>query len=383
MWENLQTAEFFQLLGLGEQGWGRYLLAFGALLLGLVAKKIYDIYISRFLLRVTSRTSIKYDEALIKALNPPVSSLFFIASLFVALNILDLPDQPLDIRRYVFEAFRVSVAVVLVWTLFRLTDIFAMFLSERFSNKDTVVQKQFIPLMKKSLRIFVLILGGLLIIQNLGYSVGSLLAGLGIGGLAVALAAQESLSNFFGSIVLLTDRPFKVGDWIEVDGINGDVEEIGFRSTRVRTFDKSQVTFPNKVLANSVVTNWSAMPKRRVRMYLGITYDTSADKVKAFVDGVREIIANHPEVQKDVYMVHFENFNSFSLDIFVHYFTATTKWAEYLRIREEINLEFMRLAERLGVSFAFPSTSLYWGPNQMPQAPQPGDALQTKMKPGL
>jgi MscS family membrane protein len=362
----LSSAQILEGLSIADQSWTRYAAAFGVLLLGLLIRKLFDLYVYRSVLRFTSKSNNPYDDALMRALMPPVSAFLFVLSLFIALNVLDLPQEPIAVRHYLLEAFRIAVAIIIIWLAFRLTDFLALFLSNYFSHSDQVIQKQFIPLVKKALRITVLVMGALLIIQNLGYSVGSLLAGLGIGGLAVALAAQDSLANFFGSIVLLTDRPFKVAEWVEVEGVSGHVEEIGFRSTRIRTFDKSLVTIPNKLLANSIVTNWTAMPKRRVKMTLGITYDTPADQVKAFVDGLREIIGKHPAVHKEVYLVHFESFNDFSLDIFVHYFTTSTQWTEYLAVREEINLEFMRLAEKMGVSFAFPSTSLYWGPKQKP-----------------
>jgi MscS family membrane protein len=352
--------------GLGVSGW-RYLAAFLILLGSFFFKKLFDLFVSRKILQLTQKTSFHYDEKIVRAINPPISALFLVVGVFLALNSLALPSEPIDFRKISLEAVRVAIAVIAVWSAFRLTDVLGHWLGDLLSHRDEVIRLQFVPLIKKSLRVFVLIVGSLLIVQNLGYSVGSLVAGLGIGGLAVALAAQESLANFFGSIVLLADRPFKVGDWVQVGEVDGNVEELGFRSTRIRTWSRSLVTIPNKTLANSVVENWSAMPNRRVRQVIGITYDTPAEKVRAFVDGVRSIISSHKGVNQDFHLVNFTDFNSSSLDVLVYYFTDTTRWAEHLAIREEINLSFMRLAEGLGVSFAFPARTLYWGPGQRPE----------------
>src|SRR5690606_42111412 len=130
-----------------------------------------------------------------------------------------------------------------------------------------------IPLLRKSLKIFIGVVGGLLLVQHVGYPITSLLGGLGIGGLAVALAAQDTLANVFGSVIIFTDKPFKVGDWVKIGDVIGDVESIGFRSTRIRTWPKTLVTIPNKIIANTQVENWSAMPKRRIRFTLPVTYE--------------------------------------------------------------------------------------------------------------
>jgi len=348
--------------------WVRYVVAFFIILACLVLKKIFDIYLSQALLRLTQKTKFRYDEQIIKAMNAPVSAAFLVIGFFLAINSLDLPTEPLEFRRLTLEAFRISTAVIIVWAAFRLTDIFSLFLGDYFSDKDEVIRLQFIPLINKALRLFVVVVGGLLIVQNLGYSVGSLLAGLGIGGLAVALAAQESLSNFFGSIVLLTDRPFKIGDWITIDGADGTVEELGFRSTRVRTFSKSLVTIPNKTLANSIVENWSAMPVRRVSQVIGLTYDTPVDKMEEYLAGLRKALEEHPGVDQTFKMVQFTDFGASSLDIMLYYFTKSKVWGEHLAVKQDINLACMRLAESLGLSFAFPSRSLYWGPGEKPGA---------------
>jgi MscS family membrane protein len=199
------------------------------------------------------------------------------------------------------------------------------------------------------------------VIQNLGYSVSSLLAGLGIGGLAVALAAQESLGNFFGSISIIADRPFKVGDWIQVgDRVDGDVEEIGLRSTRVRTWSKSQLTIPNKVMAGEIIENWSRMPKRRVKQIVGVTYETKPEDMGALVEDIRELLRADEDVHQEFILVNFTDFGASSLDILVYYFTKTTKWLEHMDVRQRINLKIMKAVNARGLSIAFPTRTVYF-----------------------
>ena len=197
--------------------------------------------------------------------------------------------------------------------------------------------------------------------QNLGYSVSSLLAGLGIGGLAVALAAQETLGNFFGSVSLVADRPFKVGDWIQVgDKVDGDVEAIGMRSTKVRTWSKSLMSIPNKVLANEMIENWSRMPKRRVKQYIGVTYSTPADTMHDLVEDIKLLLRDDEGVQQDFILVNFTDFGDSSLQILVYYFTTTTAWLKHMDIRQRINIKIMKAVEARGASMAFPTRSLHF-----------------------
>ncbi len=197
------------------------------------------------------------------------------------------------------------------------------------------------------------------VIQALGYSISGVVAGLGIGGLAVAMAAKDTLANFFGSIMILSDRPFRVGDWIRADQNEGVVEEIGFRSTRIRTFPKTLITVPNSIIANTAIDNFSRMPKRRVNMTVGVTYRTTADQMERLVSGIESILKNHEGVDKEFMLVNFTDFGSSSLDVLVYYFTATVLWADHLRIRQEVNLLIMRLVDGMGLAVAFPTRTVH------------------------
>ena len=199
----------------------------------------------------------------------------------------------------------------------------------------------------------------MLVIQNLGYSIGSLLAGLGIGGAALALASKDTVANLFGSIVIFIDRPFQIGDWIEIGSIEGTVEEVGLRTTRIRTFANSLITLPNHTLTTSAIENWSAMQKRRIKLSVGITYGAKPSQISALVEGFRRIIRENDQLRQDFFLVYFRDFGPSALEIFVYCFTKTTVWSEYLEVRQQLLLAFMEEVEAQGLSFAYPTQSIH------------------------
>ncbi len=210
-------------------------------------------------------------------------------------------------------------------------------------------------------------------IQNMGYSISGLLASLGIGGLAVALAARETLSNVFGSLMIIIDRPFNVGDWIKTGDLEGTVEEVGFRSTRIRTFAKTLITVPNNVVASQSIDNFSRMPKRRVMLTVGVTYHTTPAQMREAVSSIRELLENHDAVDPEFMLVNFTDFGASSLDILVYCFTKTTVWAEYLAARQDICLQIMDTLENLGLEIAFPSRSIYLRTDDQEALPAPAE----------
>ncbi|MBN1356137.1 mechanosensitive ion channel family protein [bacterium] len=336
-------------------------LAFLVILLALVVRKVFERYVVNLCKRIARKTKSQYDDLLLNALSAPVSALIYITGIYWALILLELPLEPYNIPAFLGNAFRISISLVVVWAIYRLSNLLAIFLKQIISQTDPEMAEQFSPLVTQALRFTVLVLGILLIIQNLGYSVGSLLAGLGIGGLAIALAAQDTLSNLFGTLVMITDKPFKIGDWVQFKDVDGDVESIGFRSTKVRTWSKSLKIVPNKLLTSEIIENWSAMPKRRVKMTIGVTYSTPPDKMAVLRDRMEGILKSDPGVNQEYFLVYFTGFGASALEIFVYYFTKTTVWKEYLEVRQRINLKFMQLVEEMNLEFAFPSQTLYFG----------------------
>ena len=225
--------------------------------------------------------------------------------------------------------------------------------------KEYSQHRAFFAFFRKTLSFLIFIVGGLMIIQNLGYNVTSILAGLGLGGLAVALAAKDTLSNIFGSLVILFDRPFVVGDWIHFDKVEGTVESIGFRSTQIKTFYDSVISVPNFTIANAQIDNMGKRKFRRTRFTLGITYSTPPEKIQSFIKEIQNIIQKHPKTKKDYYQVSFSGYADSSLNIFVNFFLQVANWNEELQFRQDVFLEILKLAQTLQVEFAFPSQSLY------------------------
>ena len=208
-------------------------------------------------------------------------------------------------------------------------------------------------------RLGVFVWVGVYALHALGYNVTSILAGLGLGGFAVALAAKDTFANMFGSVNIVVDQPFSVGDYVIVDGTEGVVEHLGLRSTRIRTLEDSLVTLPNAVLTNTKIDNRGKRNHRRVKQSLGLTYGTSHEDLQRFIVQIREYLEMVPVIRADHTHVRFYGFGDSSLDIYVSYFLTVGAWSEELQWREVINYEVMAIAQRVGVSFAFPSRSVY------------------------
>lgn len=351
-----RLAEIFQE-DLGENSWGRLLVSFGIILLTYIARKIVGYLFENWLHRIAKKTSWEFDDKMIPAMRGPVGALVFVIGLFIALTVLNFSPEW---DRAIALGFKGATMTIVFWGILRAVDVFAVTMTGLAKEKDMAVHG-FIPLIQKATRTFLFIVAVILVVQNLGYSVSSLLAGLGIGGLAVALAAQETLGNFFGSVSLVADRPFRVGDWIQVGSkVDGDVEEIGLRSTKVRTWSKSLMSIPNKVLANEIIENWSKMPKRRVKQYIGVTYSTPADTMHDLVEDIKQLLREDEGVQQDFILVNFTDFSDSSLQILVYYFTSTTAWLAHMDIRQRINIKIMKAVEARGASMAFPTRSLHF-----------------------
>ena len=345
---------------LGVSLW-RYVLALGVLLLGFTLKKLLEVVVVRRLVHLFSKTSFKYDELLVQALGKPLSAFVIVGCVYLATLIVGADLSLTDaVHTLIHKSYMVAVGFVLVWGAYRTVDVFAQYLDDIASKGDDSMQGQFIPVIKQSLRIFTLIIGSLTILSSLDVDIKALLGGLGIGGIAIALAAQDAVGNFIGTLSIFTDRPFKVGDWIIVgDQVDGNVEQIGFRSTKVRTWPKTLMSIPNKVLATEIIDNWSRMPKRRVKMTVGVTYSTTADQMEELLNRIRQLLRDEEGVDSSFFLVRFTEFGSSSLDIFLYYFTKSIKWDEHLGVRERVNLNIMRTIREMGLSIAFPTRSIH------------------------
>ena len=258
-----------------------------------------------------------------------------------------------------FTLVQVIFSVSLIWFLYRAVDLITDVMRRLVKSTDSGLDDVIVPLLDKSLRVLIVLIGGLFAVQNLGFNVMSLLAGLGLGGLALALAARDTAANLFGSIMIMIDRPFRIGDWIISEGVEGTVEKVGFRSTRVRTFYNSLVSIPNSLLANSNIDNMGERSYRRIKTVLSLTYDTPPEQMEQFIEGIKGVIQNDKHTRKDNVHVVFNEYGSYSLNILLYFFLITDDWGIELKAREGIFFKIYKLAEELNIQFAFPTQSLY------------------------
>ena len=300
-----------------------------------------------------------------------------LGALMVAITVLlgfPILDFSSGVENVVNQVASMFGAGALVWLGFRSIDIFTDVLERRAEQTASRIDDQLVPLVRTSLKGAVILIGGLFVLANLGVNVTSLVAGLGLTGLAVALAAQDTIRNLLGGVTIFADRPFQVGDWVVLNDIEGTVEHVGFRSSRVRTFYNSVVTVPNARIVDTHVDNMGLRQWRRYKTTLGLGYNSTPDQVQAFVEGVRALIRSNPGMRKDFYIVEFHGFSAVTLDVLVYCFIDAKDWNEELRTRHVLNLDIMRLAQDLGVEFAFPTQTLHVAslpgqPQDVPAAP--------------
>ncbi len=339
----------------GVQIW-QYLGVFLWLLIGFILRRIFEFILDNYIRRVTQKTKFTWDDDLLDGIERPIGFIFLIAFFYLTYTNLQLSVQ---VNLYLSKILEIAVSVGFVWLFYNLADVFAKYLTVVTSKTGNKLDDQLVPLVRKTLRFFIVTMGVILILQNNGYNVASLIAGLGIGGLAVALAAKDTLANFFGSITIFADRPFRIGDWIKVGNVEGVVEEVGFRTTRVRTFYNSLVSVPNSNIATTDIDNYGLRQYRRLKMVLNLTYSTTPQQMEAFVEGLKATVKANKHFRQDFYEIHFNSFGAHSLDVLVYVFFDVPDWSTELQQRHNFLLEILRLAQEIGVEFAFPTQTLH------------------------
>ncbi len=340
---------------LGIKIW-QYLAVFIWLLTGLILMKIFNFFLDNYVRKVAQKTNFSWDDDLVDGVEKPAGFIFLMTFFFLTYSNLQFSVTKSHFLAVVLE---VALYVTVVWLFYNLAEVLSKYLAVLTSKTDTELDDQLIPLIRKTMRFFVVVMGVIAILQNNGYNVASLIAGLGIGGLAVALAARETLANFFGSVTIFVDRPFKIGDWIKVGDVEGTVEEVGFRSTRVRTFYNSLVSVPNSNIANMDIDNLGLRKYRRLKTVLNLTYSTTPEQMEAFVEGIKAIVKANKHFRQDMYEVHFNSFGAHSLDVLVYVFFDVPDWSTELQQRHNFLLEVLRLSKEVGVEFAFPTQTLH------------------------
>ena len=295
---------------------------------------------------------VSIDKKIIKPLSWLAASLFWLAS-------LSFFKQDGFTYRFFYYIIVPTLSLNLIRIGYALLNHFSKYLYQLASRTDNSLDNQLVNIFIKTTKIFIGVAGVLMTLQNLGINVTSLVAGLGIGGLAFALAAKDTIANLFGFMTILIDRPFKVGEWIRLGNIEGVVENLGLRSTRIRTFYKSLLSVPNSVLANEKIDNMGRRMYRRTSTTLGLTYDTSPEKMEIFCKRTKEIIQSHPQTAKDAIHVFFNTYGTSSLNILVYFYHQVGSWEEELKARHDVFLSILKMAKEIEVHFAFPTQSLH------------------------
>ena len=283
-------------------------------------------------------------------------NIIFIGWVFIlALSIVNFDIEKLTFIVQVAKVVSYFGVVLLGW---RLVDLFQLYLKSKTAKTETKFDDLLVPLVTRVLKVTVLLIGILSIAEILKLPLASLVAGLGIGGLAIAMAAKDTIANVFGSVTVLSDRPFNIGDWVKINNTEGSVQSLGFRSTRIRTFYDSVVTVPNSNLLTSTVDNMGQRNYRRYSTKLDIVYSTSPEKITEFSEAIRQLILDQEYTRKDSFHVYFNDFSDSSLQIMLYVFFKASEWTIELQARHDLLIGIMKLADELGVEFAFPTRTL-------------------------
>ncbi|KHF40866.1 mechanosensitive ion channel family protein [Halalkalibacter okhensis] len=322
----------------------------------LLFRKIFTRYIFKLILMMLKKTPTEFFSNLLISFEKPIRVLWIVIGTYLALVYLPFHFTTIE---FVEHLYRSIIIMIIGWGLYNYTSEYSMAIIKLARNIDLDEQSMFVPFLSKILRFAVIALVIVVVASEWGYEISGFIAGLGLGGLAFALAAQDTIGNFFGGVIIITEKPFQKGDWIQTPSVEGTVQDISFRSTQIRTFSDSIVTIPNSTLANEPITNWSEMGKRRIAFSVGVTYSTPKEKLETCARRIESVLRSHEEVDQELIMVRFNEFNSSSLDIYIYFFTKTIVWVEWFRIKEEINFEIMNILEEENVSVAFPSRSIY------------------------
>lgn len=333
------------------QVFGILILIFLALLLRRIAVYVITAYVRKLAKHVHATL----EEAVERAAQP-LSGLVMALVFGLGFPLLGFSDR---VDAVISLAVRLLAVSSAVWLFYRQIDVVSRLMAEKAEQTETRLDDQLVPLVRRTLKVFAVVIGGIFILQNLSVDVASLVAGLGLGGLAFALAAKDTLANVFGSLVIFVDRPFQIGDWVCIEKQHGTVEDVGFRTTKIRTFYNSLMTVPNSKLTATMIDNYGMRQYRRINVKLQLTYSTTPEQMQAFVEACRAIVAAHPHTRKDYYEIHFNDFGAYSLDVLFYVFVKVPSWSDELKARHELFLSVMRAAKQLGVEFAFPTRTLH------------------------
>lgn len=332
----------------------QYIASVIYIILAYLAMLAIDFLFIKILKRLTAKTETKYDDLLVDLLRKPTKVVVIVVFLHIGLNVFDWPDW---IEAYLSKGLKIVVAWSITIMAMHSIDVLMQFIKDKSAEPDKLFDMQLYSVLRKGLKIIIGIVAVLVTAQNLGINITGLLASLSVGGLAIGLAAQDTLANLFGAVVIFLDRPFHVGERIKLDSYDGVVEKIGLRSTLVRNLDGHLISVPNKTISQATVVNISRRPNIRTVMDIGIIYETPPEKIKRATQILEEVYRAHPKT-KDV-LIGFNKFNDFSLNISVVHWWDGLDYKEYLLGMQELNLNIVKRFNQEGIEFAYPTQVHY------------------------
>jgi len=333
--------------------------------LGILLMLVVAILVQRLLTRLLSGLLRAYLFKLVRTdagqnffgkVARPISLLIVFYGVFAFISLLQLP---ISYNQWIVLAFRIMIPVFWMLIFLQIVNLVMAIFAKRAEATETTMDDQVVPLLRRLFHGIVVVVFVIIILDVLRVNVDALLGGLAFGSLALALAAQDTVKNLFGSLLIFVDRPFQIGDWVTAQGHEGTVEEVSVRSTRIRTFAGSLVSIPNGALADGPIDNMGLRVYRRFVTKVGVTYDTTPELLEVFVEGIKELVRNHPTTLKDRFEVHFNEMGDFSLQILVYVFFDVPTWTDELAGRQRLLIGIMKLANTLGVGFAFPTQTLH------------------------
>lgn len=332
---------------------GNLLGAFLVFGLFLLFRKFFTNVILRFLLFLARKSKTSLDEQIIMGLKEPIRFGFVIVGIHLFFLLIFVDNNSIHL---LLESL---IIFTIFWAIVSVIDAIKDYLFN-YNDTDRQHSQELGNFVAKVIKGIIIAIGASMILHNWGVNVIGIVASLGLGGLAFALAAKDTAANLFASIALLLDNSIKSGEWIKVAGVEGVVEGVGMRTTKIRSFQKSLFTVPNHLIANNPIENFSRRGVRRIKMNVGLTYGTGSSQLETIILEIRKMLQNHPKIsQKETLLVNFNDFGDSALNIFIYAFTYTSQWDHYLDIREDIHLKIIKIVEKNGSSFAFPSQSLY------------------------
>lgn len=358
------------------QLYGIIALIFISYLVFLIFRFLLGFFVFRILIHfVPKETSKKFIKPLSRPLGILISVIFF-------LIFLPVIQFDASVNSKLIVVAKVLISIFAMVLCYKLVDLLSAVMMKAAQKTESTLDDQLVPLISKTLKVVVIIIGILFILQNFHFKITALLAGISLGGLAIALAAQDSLKNFFGSLLIFVDKPFQIGDWIISNDVNGTVEEIGFRSTRIRTMENSLISIPNGKLADQPIDNMGLRVFRRYKTTLSVTYDTPPFKINNFIEGLKQLALSHPQVRKDLYIIQLSELADYSINILFQIYIIAPDYQSEMKYRHEILMAVLKLAEELNIRWAFPTQTLFVEefPGQASLTPQHSENEQNQRK---